>query len=289
MRFNFDQHRFSANATWELRWRRPEVAHERWSAVTVGEWSMTRMWPPNRDVHAAGRRRDHERRKRHKRIVRADYLGAPIGLDETLLRFQHRRLRLPAIGALGTSPRNVIIGPEATWRTRLRATAHRRHAHLADINANNLLNTTRWQSIDTNVNSSTFGQVTLRAMRRLPWPQIGSDMQTRLRQRSSHPCGPPPVGGQGAAFRSGVNLILVDVTVRDGRDNRSGHGQRLRMEKRQAAGHRVVCSEGRAAGADDRDGSSLPSGNQADGGDIARRPARQRPRRRLALTRLAVR
>jgi hypothetical protein len=97
--------------------------------------------------------------------LRADYLGVPIGLeDETLLRFFNTdAFAVPAIGAFGSSPRNVIIGPggyvfNAQFSRDMRIGGNRSVG--LTINANNLFNTTRWTAIDTNVNSNTFGQVT---------------------------------------------------------------------------------------------------------------------------------
>ena len=97
--------------------------------------------------------------------MRADYLGVPIGLDdETLLHFFNTdAFAAPAIGAFGTSPRNVIIGPggyvaNAQFSRDMRIGGTRSVG--LTINANNLFNTTRWTAIDTNVNSNTFGQVT---------------------------------------------------------------------------------------------------------------------------------
>jgi hypothetical protein len=167
---NFDQrHQFSANATWEL----PFGVGRKWLAdggalsAIVGEWSMTlnvaietgSPFTP-RVVGATTSVANGT-----SGSLRADYLGTPITLDdETLLRFfDTSAFALPAAGAFGTSPRNVIIGPggyvvngQFSRDMRIGGT---RSVGLT-INANNLFNTTRWSSIDTNVNSITFGQVT---------------------------------------------------------------------------------------------------------------------------------
>ena len=167
---NFDQrHQFSANATWEL----PFGVGRKWLAnggvlsSLVGEWSMTMNFAAEsgspftpRVVGATTSVANGT-----SGSLRADYLGVPIGLDdETLLRFFNTgAFALPAIGAFGTSPRNVIIGPggyvaNAQFSRDMRIGGTRSIG--LTISANNLFNTTRWQSIDTNVNSSTFGQVT---------------------------------------------------------------------------------------------------------------------------------
>jgi hypothetical protein len=97
--------------------------------------------------------------------LRADYLGGPISLsDPTLLRFFNTgAFAAPRVGAFGTSPRNVIIGPgsyvvNAQFSRDMRIGNSRSVG--VQINANNLFNTIRWSSIDTNFNSNTFGQVT---------------------------------------------------------------------------------------------------------------------------------
>jgi hypothetical protein len=167
---NFDQrHQFSANAMWEL----PFGVGRKWLAnggllsTLVGEWSMTMTFAAEsgspftpRVVGATTSVANGT-----SGSLRADYLGTPIGLDdETLLRFFNTgAFALPAIGAFGTSPRNIIIGPggyvaNAQFSRDMRIGGTRSIG--LTINANNLFNTTRWQSIDTNVNSSTFGQVT---------------------------------------------------------------------------------------------------------------------------------
>ncbi|HYN09027.1 MAG TPA: hypothetical protein VES67_16710 [Vicinamibacterales bacterium] len=167
---NFDRrHQFSANATWEL----PFGVGRRWLAdggalaALVGEWSVTmnvsaesgspftpRVVGATTSV-ASGT----------SGSLRADYLGVPIGLDdETLLHFFNTdAFAAPAIGAFGTSPRNVIIGPggyvvNAQFSRDMRIGGARSVG--LTINANNLFNTTRWTAIDTNLNSNTFGQVT---------------------------------------------------------------------------------------------------------------------------------
>jgi hypothetical protein len=167
---NFDQrHQFTANATWEL----PFGVGRKWLAnggalsTIVGEWSM------NMNVAAESGSPFTPRvvgattsvANGTSGSLRADYLGAPIGLDEeTLLRFFNTgAFGLPAAGAFGTSPRNIIIGPggyvvNAQFSRDMRIGGTRSVG--LTINANNLLNTTRWSAIDTNVNSITFGQVT---------------------------------------------------------------------------------------------------------------------------------
>ena len=83
--------------------------------------------------------------------------------------FDTAAFSIPATGTFGNSPRNVIIGPggnqlNASLNRTVRLGGNR--AATITINANNLLNIKQFAAIDTNVNSSTFGQVTsFRAMR----------------------------------------------------------------------------------------------------------------------------
>jgi hypothetical protein len=167
---SFDRrHQFSANATYEL----PFGVGRKWLAdggvlaALVGEWSAALNLSAEsgspftpRVVGATTSVANGT-----SGSLRADYLGLPIGLDDPSLLhfFNTEAFAVPAIGAFGTSPRNVIIGPggyvvNASFSRNMRI-GQTRSVGLT-INANNLFNTTRWTSIDTNINSATFGQVT---------------------------------------------------------------------------------------------------------------------------------
>ena len=70
---------------------------------------------------------------------------------------------MPVVGDFGTSPRNIIVGPgghvlNASFSRDMRIGGNR--AISISVNATNLFNTIQWTSIDTNINSLTFGQVT---------------------------------------------------------------------------------------------------------------------------------
>jgi hypothetical protein len=76
--------------------------------------------------------------------------------------FNAAAFAIPEPGLFGDSARNMIVGPGAR---QLNATLTRdvrlggnRFVTL-QVNATNLLNTVQWGSIDTNVNSPTFGEV----------------------------------------------------------------------------------------------------------------------------------
>jgi hypothetical protein len=70
---------------------------------------------------------------------------------------------LPAPGQYGDSSRNMIVGPGARqlnglFQRDLRLGGNR--ALTLQVNALNLLNAVQWASVDTNINSQSFGQVT---------------------------------------------------------------------------------------------------------------------------------
>jgi hypothetical protein len=103
--------------------------------------------------------------------LRADLTGVPISsADPGITRvFNTRAFAVPTAGTFGNSVRNAITGP-ATHQLnaslvrdiRLRGT----RALTLRVNANNVLNTVQWATIDTNLNSPTFGQVlSVRPMR----------------------------------------------------------------------------------------------------------------------------
>jgi hypothetical protein len=96
--------------------------------------------------------------------LRADYTGAPIQLSNPTVDefFNAAAFTIPASGQFGDAARNTIIGPGArqlngTLTRDLRIGSNR--SVTLQINALNLLNTVQWSSIDTNLNSPTFGEV----------------------------------------------------------------------------------------------------------------------------------
>jgi len=96
--------------------------------------------------------------------LRANYTGADIALDEpTLLRFfDTDAFTVPAAGVFGNAARNTIIGPgqhllNAAVGRDVRLSGNR--VMSVRVEANNVLNTVRYGTIDTVVNSPTFGQV----------------------------------------------------------------------------------------------------------------------------------
>ena len=104
--------------------------------------------------------------------LRADITGAPIQLsnpDPVDEFFNAAAFTVPAPGQFGDSPRNTIIGPGARQLNGILIRDLRLGGNRVltlQVNATNLLNTVQWASVDTNVNSPTFGQVlSVRPMR----------------------------------------------------------------------------------------------------------------------------
>jgi hypothetical protein len=103
--------------------------------------------------------------------LRADYTGGPIGLANPSIDqfFNTSAFDVPAAGAFGSAPRNLIIGPgsrqlNAQFARDVRMGGNR--VVSIQLNVNNLLNMVNYAAIDTVVNSPTFGQVlSVRGMR----------------------------------------------------------------------------------------------------------------------------
>jgi hypothetical protein len=103
--------------------------------------------------------------------LRADYTGAPIALADPTIQqfFNTAAFAIPAPGTFGNAARNTIPGP---WNRTLNMglmktfTVPGTRGVSVRIQATNVLNTPQWATIDTVVNSPTFGQVTgVRPMR----------------------------------------------------------------------------------------------------------------------------
>lgn len=103
--------------------------------------------------------------------LRADYNGAGIRLQNPTIDryFNVAAFSLPAAGAFGTAGRNTIIGPggkdlSAQLSRDVRLSGNRTLS--VQLRANNLLNLVNYASLDTVVNSPSFGQITsVRQMR----------------------------------------------------------------------------------------------------------------------------
>ena len=96
--------------------------------------------------------------------LRADYNGVPIQLTNPTVDefFNVNAFTIPPPGQYGDSSRNIIVGPgarqlNALFQRDVRLTPNR--TLTLQVNALNLLDTVQWASVDTNVNSVTFGSV----------------------------------------------------------------------------------------------------------------------------------
>ena len=167
---NFDRrHQLSANLFYEL----PFGVGRRWlknggllSAI-VGEWSASMHFSAQSGSPLTARvvGATSSVASGTSGSLRADLTGQPIAIPDPSLGqfFDTSAFSVPPLGQFGDSPRNVIIGPgghvtNASFNRDMRIGGTR--AVTIQVNANNLFNTIQWQAIDTNINSSTFGQVT---------------------------------------------------------------------------------------------------------------------------------
>ena len=167
---NFDRrHQLTANLTWELpfgvgrRW----LSDGGWLAALAGEWSATFNFTAQSGAPFTPRVVGATTSVANgtSGSLRANYSGDTISLSDPSLTsfFNTAAFTIPAAGTFGSSPRNIIIGPgghvmNATFSRDMRIGGNR--AISLQVNANNLFNTIQWTSIDTNINSNTFGQVT---------------------------------------------------------------------------------------------------------------------------------
>jgi hypothetical protein len=174
---SFDQrHRVSGDFTYEL----PFGANKRWFNSGVAA-SLFGNWQLNGNVSLAsgtpftarvlGDVRDVARGTNG--TLRANYNGQPIAVSDptSTLFFNTAAFSVPAAGTFGNAGRNTIIGPGTSVMnlgvTRNLAWGQARGLSI-QLLASNLFNTVQFASIDTIVNSPTFGQVTsVRPMRRM--------------------------------------------------------------------------------------------------------------------------
>ena len=160
---NFDQrHRFAGDFTVEL----PKWFHD-W--VVNGNVQFASGTPVTARVLAAA----SDVARGVNGTLRADYNGTPIAIGDPTpaMFFNTSAFSIPAAGAFGTAGRNTIIGP-GTSVFNLSLTRNLNFGTTRglsiQIQANNLFNTVQFASVDTIVNSPTFGQVTgVRPMRRI--------------------------------------------------------------------------------------------------------------------------
>ncbi len=103
--------------------------------------------------------------------LRANYNGQPVAIDDPTIErfFNTAAFSVPFAGTFGSATRNSIVGPgQRTFNMSLMKNFTVRGARGLSlrVQANNVLNQPVWGSIDTVVNSPTFGRVTsVRPMR----------------------------------------------------------------------------------------------------------------------------
>ncbi|MEI6670044.1 MAG: hypothetical protein WCP29_17990 [Acidobacteriota bacterium] len=175
-RSSFDQrHRVSADFAWEL----PFGANRKWLAgegllnKVVGDWIVngTIAYASGNPFTARIVGASSDLTRGTNGTLRADYTGAPINVSNPTMAlfFNTAAFALPAAGTFGNSARNLITGPTSTTfnvsMSKSMRYAGNRSISLR-VQANNVLNMPQWGSIDTVVNSPTFGRVvSMRAMR----------------------------------------------------------------------------------------------------------------------------
>ena len=174
---SFDQrHRVTGDFTYEL----PFGANKRWlnsgaAASFFGNWqvngSVSLVSGTPFTARVLGDIRDVARGTNG--TLRADYNGQPIALADPTASafFNTAAFSIPAPGTYGDAGRNTIIGP-GTSLMNLSITRNLLFGATRTMSiqllANNVFNTVQFASIDSVVNSPTFGQVTsVRAMRRI--------------------------------------------------------------------------------------------------------------------------
>jgi hypothetical protein len=174
---SFDQrHRFTGDFTYEL----PFGAKKRWftngvAAAILGDWQINgnAQLATGTPFTAIVLANASDISRGTNGTLRANYNGQPIAISDptVALFFNTAAFSIPPAGTFGNSGRNAITGPGTSvlnaGLTRNISLGPTRNLSV-QILANNLLNTVQYASIDTVVNSSTFGQVTAaRPMRRV--------------------------------------------------------------------------------------------------------------------------
>ena len=173
---SFDQrHRLSADFTWEIPFgqgRRWLTADTPWSKV-FGGWILSGTVVASSGspftARVVGNPADVNRGTNG--TLRADYNGAAVSLaDPTVDQFFNTAaFVVPAAGTFGDAARNTIRGPGSAalnMSVQKSVSLSGLRGFSIRVQASNVLNTVQWASIDTVVNSPTFGRVvSVRPMR----------------------------------------------------------------------------------------------------------------------------
>jgi trimeric autotransporter adhesin len=168
-RSSFEQrHRLTLSANYRF----PFGPNERWLndggllAGVAGGWRVSANFSANsgrpQTVTVSGASRDIA--SGINGALRADYNGAPVSISDPTIDqwFNTAAFTVPAAGAFGSSPRNIIIGPGSknlnmTFNRQVQLGGNRNLQ--IQMQVNNLLNLANYSGVDTNVNSPTFGQI----------------------------------------------------------------------------------------------------------------------------------
>jgi hypothetical protein len=175
-RSSFDQrHRVSADFAWELPFglSRKWLKREGVLNAIVGDWILnaTMAYATGNPFTARVIGASSDISRGTNGTLRADYNGAAIDLSNPTMAmfFNTAAFSIPAAGTFGNSDRNLITGPSSKT---LNMSLSKSMRYLGNrsislrIQANNVLNMPQWGSIDTVVNSPTFGRVvSMRSMR----------------------------------------------------------------------------------------------------------------------------
>jgi trimeric autotransporter adhesin len=172
---SFDQrHRFTANVNIEL----PFGRNRRWLQTGLGDlilggwqWATNVTLASGTPYTARVTGAAANVAQGLNGTLRANYSGEPIQLDSPTMQrfFNTGAFSIPPTGTYGTSARNLVVGPgtqAANMSLQKLIVLPGQRSLTVRAQANNVFNNVQWGSIDTVVNSPTFGQVTsVRSMR----------------------------------------------------------------------------------------------------------------------------
>jgi hypothetical protein len=168
-RSSFEQrHRLTVSGNYRF----PFGPNERWLsngglwAGIAGGWRVSANFSANsgrpQTVTVSGASRDIA--SGINGALRADYNGQSVAIANPTIDhwFNTDAFSVPAAGAFGSSPRNIIIGPGSknlnmSFNRQVRLGGNRNLQ--VQMQVNNILNLANYSGVDTNVNSPTFGQI----------------------------------------------------------------------------------------------------------------------------------
>lgn len=162
------RHAFSANYAVELPFGRgrPWLAGGGWATQVLGNWSWTGTLTAQSGTpftpRVTGNFADVARGVNG--TLRANYNGAPIALAHPTVErfFNTDAFSVPPAGQFGTAPRNLITGPgfvNMAMSISKDVSFGRTRGMSIRVQANNVFNTVQFSTIDTVVNSPTFGRI----------------------------------------------------------------------------------------------------------------------------------